>query len=148
MVQILNDNWQIAIKFNWQLTLYALGFTDNWQKTWLSLILSQKKNCFQNGCYFYFDGVDFYCLTEIELGKRLTKNWNCFFSQVQVSYREDITTSLIRYILICFLTIYALALIIKHFPFCELSFDFFNTAKKWITELLEISWNLFINFSP
>ena len=39
MVQILNDNWQRAIKFNWQLTLYALGFTDNWQKTWLSLIL-------------------------------------------------------------------------------------------------------------
>ena len=124
MVQILNDNWQIAIKFNWQLTLYALGFTDNWQKTWLSPILSQKKNCFQNGCYFYFDGVDFYCLTEIELGKRLTKNWNSFFSQVQVSYREDITTSLIRYILICFLTIYALALIIKHFHCCELSFDF------------------------
>ena len=24
MVKILNDNWQIAIEFNWQLTLYAL----------------------------------------------------------------------------------------------------------------------------
>ena len=31
--------WQLtnSLKFNWQLT-FALEFTDNWQRTWLSLI--------------------------------------------------------------------------------------------------------------
>ena len=44
----VSDNWQMAkiltpdtvtnsLKFNWQLA-FALGFTDNWQRTWLSLI--------------------------------------------------------------------------------------------------------------
>ena len=34
-----NFNWQLTnrLKFNWQLT-FALGFTDNWRRTWLSLI--------------------------------------------------------------------------------------------------------------
>ena len=41
-----NFNRQLTnrLKFNWQLT-FALGFTDNWQRTWLSIIFY--KTCFQ-----------------------------------------------------------------------------------------------------
>ena len=38
MAKILTpDTVTNSLKFNWQL-VFALGFTDNWQRTWLSLI--------------------------------------------------------------------------------------------------------------
>ena len=37
-------NWQLTNEqnFNWQLT-FALDFTDNWRKTWLSLIFYKNR---------------------------------------------------------------------------------------------------------